>query len=377
MRRQFTAKADGKTAEIVIFDEIGEGFFSEGVTAKSVNAQLESFGEVDEITVRINSPGGLVFDGLAIYNLLAQHSARIIVEIDGLAASAASVIAMAGDTIRMAENALMMVHPASGFVFGDADEMREEAELLDKITANIVDVYTTRSGRPRADIDALVSNETWLTAEEALAEGLITDITEDKAIAAKAVSWLRNQGSAPQNTPAHVERKHQNTNQETQNMDIVNALGMADEAEVLRAFGEIKTFQNGVVSALGAASPADAVQRLSELKAKAVKVDALEAEVTAATAKADADSIEAQIKELDAAKKLAPAQHEMFRSFNAAQRDQFIATAVPLVSEAAKPKAVTVENVVLTAEDEKLISDCGIDREGFVKARIAEQKGAI
>lgn len=250
MSRRFTAQAKGKKAEIVIFDEIGESFFSEGVTAKTVKDQLEGFGDVDTITVRINSPGGAVFDGLAIYNLLAQSPAKIIVEIDGLAASAASVIAMAGDEIRMAENALMMVHAASGFVMGDADDMREQADLLDKITANLIDIYVSRSGKDRKAIAALVSAETWMTAEEALAEGLITDITADKDIAAKAVSWLRNQGKPLPNPPVHVGRKQPKNNKSGDAMDIVKALGYANEAEVLAAFGEIKTFQNGVVSAL-------------------------------------------------------------------------------------------------------------------------------
>ena len=107
MRRHFSADASGGNGELFIFDDIGESFFDEGITGKSVNEALKAMGSVNTITVHVNSPGGAVFDGLAIYNLLAQHKAKIVVEIDGLAASAASVIAMAGDEIRMAENALI------------------------------------------------------------------------------------------------------------------------------------------------------------------------------------------------------------------------------------------------------------------------------
>ena len=222
MRRHFSADASGGNGELFIFDDIGESFFDEGITGKSVNEALKAMGSVNTITVHVNSPGGAVFDGLAIYNLLAQHKAKIVVEIDGLAASAASVIAMAGDEIRMAENALMMIHPASSMAFGTADDMRDTADILEKITDNLVNIYTARTGRPREELAALVDNETWLTASEALELGLITDITADKAVAAHAVAHLRGipnasytppggQPIALTNTPVHVGRKQQNT----------------------------------------------------------------------------------------------------------------------------------------------------------------------
>ncbi len=403
--RQFTAKKhpEDRTAEIIIFDEIGASMFSEGVTAKSVQALLDGFGDVDTITVRINSPGGAIFDGLAIYNLLHQHKARIIVEIDGLAASAASVIAMAGDEIRMAENALMMVHAASGFVMGDAEDMRETAELLDKITANLIDIYTARSGRDRKDIEKLVSNETWMTAEEALAEGLITDITDDKEIAAKAVSWMMRQGKVPVNTkygakvmlgeleltgfeehefsnkdtPVHSERKQQTPNQGTQ-MEWFKALGFDDEAKALASLPEVMTFQNGVVSALGASSPADAVQRLTNMTSR---IATLEADVTAQKALAEAGIVDAQIKDLTESMKLAPAMHDWFRKLPAEARNQYAASAPALVPGTATPTAlVPGATITLTAEDEILLNVCqqtnpSLTREMFIEARTAEMKG--
>ena len=387
--REFTARKQGGKAEIVIFDEIGQSFFSEGVTAKAVNEQLKSFGDVSEITVRINSPGGAVFDGLAIYNLLKQSSARIVVEIDGLAASAASVIAMAGDDIRMSANALMMIHPAQGVISGDADDLRERADVMDKITDNMVNIYAARTGLPREDLAALVSEDTWLSASEALDLNLITEITPDKAIAAKAVAHLIAMGDQrcsavtseatrlaqlqAKDTPVHTERKQQNTNQGTQ-MDIVKALGYDSEDQVLSAFGEIKTFQNGVVSALGATDPADAVQRITNMTAK---VESLEAAVTAGKVQAEAVKVEAETERLTADMKLAPSQHGLYRSYSAEQREAFIATAAPVVATPQAPSELSGDTLVLTAAQEEIIVLCELNRDDFIAQVKIDQKAGV
>ncbi len=405
--RAFGSRNVDKKAEIIIFDDIGDSFFGEGITGKSVQAELKAFGDVDEITVRINSPGGAIFDGLAIYNLLHQHPARIIVEIDGLAASAASVIAMAGDEIRMAENALMMVHAASGVVAGNADELRETADLLEKITDNIVAIYAARTGRSLEELSALVDNETWLTASEALDLNLITDITPDKAIAATAVKYLSNRGKSEsarlaaalissadddepvpnlfwsktpitadaitKNTPVHSERKQQTTNQGTQ-MDIVKALGYENEEQVFSAFADIKTFQNGVVSALGASDPADAVQRLTNMTAELATAKAA---VVAEKVKADTIKVDAQVDSLTKDMKLAPAQEGFFRSLNASQREAFVATATPLVAKVHTPKVIEANQVVLTAVQEEMILKTGVDREKYMAQVAADNKKEV
>src|SRR5687768_7982024 len=128
-------------AEVSIYDEIG--FW--GVTASDFVRDIQSV-SAKSLTLHINSPGGDVFDGIAILNALRQHPAEVHVVIDGLAASAASFIAMAGDTITMAPNAMMMIHEASGLVIGNAQEMTEMAALLDKTSANIANVYAQRAG---------------------------------------------------------------------------------------------------------------------------------------------------------------------------------------------------------------------------------------
>jgi ATP-dependent Clp endopeptidase proteolytic subunit ClpP len=163
---EFRARMPG--AEIVIYDEIG----AFGVPAKAFLDELKALGPLAELTVRINSPGGSVFDGLAIYNALKRHDAAITVWIDGIAASIASMIAMAGDEVVMPENAMLVLHDPSGLVAGTASDMRAMAEALDRMKAGMVAAYREKSGRDDAEIEALLREETWLSAQEAVALGL-------------------------------------------------------------------------------------------------------------------------------------------------------------------------------------------------------------
>lgn len=174
------AKAGTKEAQIDIFDEIG--FW--GLTAQSFTKDLKALGDVDVLNVFINSPGGSVFDGLVIYNALRQHKATVNVTVMGVAASAASFIAMAGDKITMPENAFMMVHNPMGFVFGNADEMRDTAEVLDKIGTSLVGIYTARTGKSEAEVKALLDAESWLTAKEAKDLGFADEVTPEMKVAA-------------------------------------------------------------------------------------------------------------------------------------------------------------------------------------------------
>jgi ATP-dependent protease ClpP protease subunit len=158
-------------AELHVYDEIGYW----GVTAAEFVKELQAL-DVDSIRLHINSPGGDVFDGLAILNALRQHRARIDVTVDGLAASAASFIAMCGDTVMMAPQSMMMIHDAAGMAWGDARELRSTADLLDKVSGNIADVYTARAGGTAAEWRARMLDETWLTAAEAVLVGLADGI---------------------------------------------------------------------------------------------------------------------------------------------------------------------------------------------------------
>jgi len=144
---------------------------------------LDGLGNIDDLTVAINSPGGSVTEGIAIYNLLVSHSANVTTRIDAAAYSIASVIAMAGDSIQMCENALLMIHDPWTFTEGNADELRKDAEILDIHKDAIVRTYATQTDLSDSDISDLMSDETWFTAESALANGfidrIITRSTED------------------------------------------------------------------------------------------------------------------------------------------------------------------------------------------------------
>ncbi len=180
MNTWYTIRAQASGAEVLIYDEIG----AYGVTAKGFLAELGALPDDAPIDLRLNSPGGSVFDAVAIYNALSRHAGSITVWIDGIAASAASYIAMAGDEIVMPENAFLMIHDPSGLVMGTAADMRDMAGTLDKIAASMTRGYAAKSGKPEEDIAALLSAETWFDAQDALEAGLATRMSEPVRIAA-------------------------------------------------------------------------------------------------------------------------------------------------------------------------------------------------
>jgi ATP-dependent Clp endopeptidase proteolytic subunit ClpP len=181
MRSWFTAKAGAdSSADVAIYDEIGMW----GVSARDFRDALKELGQVEQINLSINSPGGSVFDGIAIHNMLARHKAKVTVHIDGVAASIASVIAMAGDEIVMPQNAMMMIHNPAGVVVGQSKDMRDMAEALDKIRDAIVSSYARRTKMQSEEINALLDAETWLTAGEAVEMGFADRTTEPVQMAA-------------------------------------------------------------------------------------------------------------------------------------------------------------------------------------------------
>lgn len=201
------AKAN-RTAEVLVYGPIGEDWYGNGVTAKQFRDDLKAAGELDEIVVRINSPGGEVFDGIAIYNELRAHKARKVVQVDGYAASIATVIAMAGDEIVLGTGTAMMIHGPSTFAWGPADTMRETADMLDKVAVGMVDAYARfNKTLAREDIEALMTGgDHWYTAAEAIKAGFATrmaeeqeptDSTEATSAFKKAFAQVREQFSAP------------------------------------------------------------------------------------------------------------------------------------------------------------------------------------
>jgi ATP-dependent Clp protease protease subunit len=181
--------AQGSRTEVLIYDEIG----AYGVTAKGFLAELGALPDDAAIDLRLNSPGGSVFDAVAIYNALKRHTGEITIWIDGIAASAASYIAMAGDTIVMPENAFLMIHDPSGLVMGTAEDMRSTAEALDKVKGSLIQGYAAKSGKSDDEIAILMAAETWFDAEDALDLGFIDRIAEPVKLAASFdVARFRN-----------------------------------------------------------------------------------------------------------------------------------------------------------------------------------------
>lgn len=179
---QMKASDDGKSADVFIYGDITKWAWEEygEVSSVTFKNELDKLGDVETIHLYINSDGGSVFEGITIYNMLKRHSARIIVHIDALAASIASVIAMAGDEIRMPSNSMLMVHNAWSYAVGNAEKLRKTADDLDRINQSAIIAYQDKAGDKldNATLKELLDNETWLSAEKAFEHGLC-DVVEE------------------------------------------------------------------------------------------------------------------------------------------------------------------------------------------------------
>lgn len=180
LKPQFRAAIQpGGTLELLVYEDIGEDFWTGGgITAKSVKQEIDAAGPFIKIVIRINSPGGDAFEGIAIFNVIRAQGKPVEVSIDGIAASAASIIAMAGDTRIMGAGAMLMIHNAWGTCVGYADDMRKMADTLDKVSAAVAETYVQRAGLTADKAKELMDAESWLNASEALELGLATAITE-------------------------------------------------------------------------------------------------------------------------------------------------------------------------------------------------------
>lgn len=182
---QIKKKTDKKGEIFIYGDIVSEEWFANEVTAPGFKQQLDELGNVSEIDVHINSSGGNVFEGHAIYNMLKMHKAKINIYIDALAASIASVIAMSGDTIFMHKNSFLMIHNSWIMTVGNAKELRDTADLLDKTDEASNQAYLDRAlNISEEELKELLDAETWLTASEALEKGFIDEILEPNEIVA-------------------------------------------------------------------------------------------------------------------------------------------------------------------------------------------------
>nr|WP_313624883.1 ClpP-like prohead protease/major capsid protein fusion protein [Kosakonia sp.] len=263
----FRMQASGSsTADIFIYDEIGYW----GVTAKQFISDLKALGDISLINLHINSPGGDVFDGIAIFNALKHHGASITVHIDGLAASMASVIAMVGNPVIMPENTMMMIHKPWGFAGGDANDMRDYADLLDKVESVLIPAYAQKTGKSTEEIAALLEDETWMDGAECLAMGFADQVTPSlQAMACihskrieefeKMPSSIRNMITPPRNSAQRENPAPQNTPATPASADetTIRALVLSEQKARVNGIGDLFAMFGGKHQELQARCVAD------------------------------------------------------------------------------------------------------------------------
>ncbi len=227
-----SARAEIRQTEISIFDEIG--YY--GVSAKQFIGDLKRVPADHEIVLKIHSPGGEVFDGNAIFNALKRHPGGVTVQIEGLAASMATVISLAGAPVKMAANGFYMIHNPWGVAMGDADEMRDQAALLEKIREGMIAAYAAKSGQELEQIAAWMDAETWFTAAEAQAAGFVDEVTDSLALAASANKFSRL--GKFRNAPSDLTARSVDMDQEVKPSEEEVVIAPADEAIVEPAAAE-------------------------------------------------------------------------------------------------------------------------------------------
>ena len=304
--------------EISIYDEIGFG----GVTAKDFMAEVKKF-KGQHIHLRINSVGGSVIEGAAIYNALRRHKGGLTVHVDGLAASMASVIAMAGEEVYIADNAMLMIHNPWSMTMGDADDLRKEADVLDKLKNTLVNAYARKTGMEASTIASMMDEETWLDATEAVAMGFADEI-EDGIEAAASV------------TPASARARFDNFSNSMSRKTAKNI--KAEEAAPAEVVAE-PVVEQPVTDAAVDTSSEDNMN--AELQAK---VDALQADLAA---KAEADTVRAQADEVTA-KEIETLKAEVERlTAESAGKDDEIAALAAASKSAGEQAAAIVASVGL------------------------------
>lgn len=184
-------------AEIAIMDDIG----AYGVSAKAFRAEMNRLGKTEPVRLHINSPGGSITEGNEIYNALKEHEGEVTITIGALCASIASVVAMAGDKVKMAKNGFLMIHNPWVVAGGDSEELRKAADIMDKMKSGIVNAYVSKTGLGEKEVSEMMDEETWLTAEEAKAKGFVDEIeieikTEEEDSSARNFDLSRFRNSA-------------------------------------------------------------------------------------------------------------------------------------------------------------------------------------
>lgn len=219
--KYLTVKQEAKNSSAEMYIDgaiVTDEWEDSDTSAAGFRDALKSLGDVKNINLHINSPGGSVFEGIAIYNMLKQHSAQVNVYVDGLAASIASVIAMSGDAIFMPSNAMMMIHNPWTMAVGNASELRKQADDLDRITESSVQTYLAKAGDKldKGTLKQLMADETWLTAQEAVDYGLADEVIgANKSAASISKQFAQRYRHVPEQLIEQVKSPKESSNKLT------------------------------------------------------------------------------------------------------------------------------------------------------------------
>ncbi len=323
----FAMRGSGETLEIDIYDDIGESYWGDTVSAKDIKAALKSSPNASNIKLRVNSRGGDVFDGFAIYALIQAHPAKVEAHVDGVAASMASIVIMAADTIHVAAGAMIMIHNPWAYAMGEADDLRQTADLLDTLQGTSADIYVARTGIARDEVLAMMDAETWLTAEEAKAKGFADVVTPAKKSAqTKALSHIDLSGlkapkgliaacaqarmSAPNFREGTEPEQEQTSMKEEQRIALCLALGVAadasPEAMAQRAMA--------VVASAGKAPEGFELAVKGELAAAQARAVAAETELVASRKSSRETAVKATLDEAVKSGKIVPASRDKYEA---------------------------------------------------------------
>lgn len=229
--KYFKMQQKGIVGEIIIYGDIVSYQWDDtDVSATSFKDELDTLGDVNQLDVYINSGGGSVFEGIAIYNMLKRHKAKVNIYVDALAASIASVIAMSGDTIFMPKNSMMMIHNAWTYSVGNADELRKAADDLDRINESSNQAYRERNLTISEDeLQSLLDAETWLSADECLQYGLCDEVIQsNEAVAQVSKDMLKTYQKAPETIENMVETPQKATISDEERKKIQDYLQTVD-----------------------------------------------------------------------------------------------------------------------------------------------------
>lgn len=390
---RFSAKASGKRGEIHVYDVIGDDWF--GITAKQVVDALEQFSKdgIEALDVYVNSPGGSAFDGVAIHNALRRFDGEKTVYVDGLAASAASVVALAGDRIVTGPGAMWMVHNPSSLAYGESADLRKTADTLDSLRDSVLSLYASRTGQNSDDLRRWMDAETWMDAATAKQRGFCHEVAEQEQSpetepenAADFSLVLAHFKNAPGRVAELLNRSRARASMRAANQEppkmkkLLAALGLtesATETEALAALDKHVALSAEVAKLTGETDANKAVAVLSATKEKAARADELTAKLSAVEAEQKQAKLTSMLDEATKSGRLTPANREKLSAADApafAREPETLATFLSMLP-AAVPTVTAPKSdspaVSLTAEERAVAKQMGLDEKAVAARKAA------